>query len=117
MNNYIELTEKYSPNNYSPLNINLTEGKGAYVKDSQGNTSLDCVSGFSVLNQGHCHPKIIQAFLEQRQNINMRINALKNDNLGVMEEIVCEQTYKNIVLQLNTGTLAVETAIKVATKW
>ena len=75
MNNYIELTEKYSPNNYSPLNIVLTEGKGAYVKDSEGNTYIDCVSGFSVLNQGHCHPKIIQAFLEQSQKITMTSRA------------------------------------------
>lgn len=117
MNNYIELTEKYSPNNYSPLNIVLTEGKGAYVKDSEGNTYIDCVSGFSVLNQGHCHPKIIQAFLEQSQKITMTSRALYSDNLGVWEEKVCKLTNKNKVLPMNTGTEAVETAIKVATKW
>lgn len=117
MNNYIELTEKYSPNNYSPLNIVLTEGKGAYVKDSEGNTYIDCVSGFSVLNQGHCHPKIIQAFLEQSQKITMTSRALYSDNLGVWEEKVCKLMNKNKVLPMNTGTEAVETAIKVATKW
>src|SRR5699024_12473646 len=71
------------------LNIVLTEGKGAYVKDSEGNTYIDCVSGFSVLNQGHCHPKIIQAFLEQSQKITMTSRALYSDNLGVWEEKVC----------------------------
>ena len=117
MNQFIELTEKYSPNNYSPLNIVLTEGKGAHVKDSDGNTYIDCVSGFSVLNQGHSHPKIVQAFLDQSQKITMTSRALYSDNLGVWEEKICKLANKNKVLPMNTGTEAVETAIKVATKW
>lgn len=117
MNQFIELTEKYSPNNYSPLNIVLTEGQGAHVKDSDGNTYIDCVSGFSVLNQGHSHPKIIQAFLDQSQKITMTSRALYSDNLGVWEEKICKLANKNKVLPMNTGTEAVETAIKVATKW
>lgn len=117
MNKFIELTEKYSPNNYSPLNIVLTEGQGAHVKDSDGNTYIDCVSGFSVLNQGHSHPKIIQAFLDQSQKITMTSRALYSDNLGVWEEKICKLANKNKVLPMNTGTEAVETAIKVATKW
>ncbi|WP_239738403.1 MULTISPECIES: ornithine--oxo-acid transaminase [unclassified Mammaliicoccus] len=117
MNQFIELTEKYSPNNYSPLNIVLIEGQGAHVKDSDGNTYIDCVSGFSVLNQGHSHPKIIQAFLDQSQKITMTSRALYSDNLGVWEEKICKLANKNKVLPMNTGTEAVETAIKVATKW
>nr|WP_263314393.1 ornithine--oxo-acid transaminase [Mammaliicoccus sp. Marseille-Q6498] len=117
MNKFIELTEQYSPNNYSPLNIVLTEGKGAHVKDSEGNTYIDCVSGFSVLNHGHCHPKIIQAFLDQSQKITMTSRALYSDNLGIWEEKICKLANKNKVLPMNTGTEAVETAIKVATKW
>ncbi|GGI43152.1 ornithine--oxo-acid transaminase [Mammaliicoccus stepanovicii] len=117
MNQYIELAEKYSPNNYSPLNIVLTEGKGAHVKDSEGNIYIDCVSGFSVLNQGHAHPKIIQAFLEQSQKITMTSRALYSDNLGVWEEKICQLAHKDKVLPMNTGTEAVETAIKIATKW
>ncbi|QYG31887.1 ornithine--oxo-acid transaminase [Mammaliicoccus sciuri] len=117
MNQFIALTEKYSPNNYSPLDIVLTEGKGAHVKDSDGNTYIDCVSGFSVLNQGHGHPKIIQAFLDQSQKITMTSRALYSDNLGTWEEKVCKLANKNKVLPMNTGTEAVETAIKVATKW
>lgn len=117
MNQFIALTEKYSPNNYSPLDIVLTEGKGAHVKDSDGNTYIDCVSGFSVLNQGHGHPKIIQAFLDQSQKITMTSRALYSDNLGAWEEKICKLANKNKVLPMNTGTEAVETAIKVATKW
>ncbi|CAG7914934.1 ornithine--oxo-acid transaminase [Mammaliicoccus sciuri] len=117
MNQFIALTEKYSPNNYSPLDIVLTEGKGAHVKDSDGNTYIDCVSGFSVLNQGHGHPKIIQAFLDQSQKITMTSRALYSDNLGTWEEKLCKLANKNKVLPMNTGTEAVETAIKVATKW
>lgn len=117
MNQFIALTEKYSPNNYSPLDIVLTEGKGAHVKDSDGNTYIDCVSGFSVLNQGHGHPKIIQAFLDQSQKITMTSRALYSDNLGTWEEKICKLANKNKVLPMNTGTEAVETAIKVATKW
>lgn len=117
MNQFIELTEKYSPNNYSPLDIVLTEGKGAHVKDSEGNTYIDCVAGFSVLNQGHCHPAIIKAFLDQSQKITMTSRALYSDNLGKWEEKICKLANKNKVLPMNTGTEAVETAIKVATKW
>ncbi|MCG7339114.1 ornithine--oxo-acid transaminase [Staphylococcus sp. ACRSN] len=117
MNDLFELTDRYSSNNYSPLKLALTKGKGAKVWDVDGNSYIDCVSGFSVVNHGHCHPKIIKAFQEQSEKITMVSRALYSDNLGEWEEKICRLSNKEKVLPMNTGTEAIETAIKIARKW
>ena len=86
MNDLFELTDRYSSNNYSPLKLALTKGLGAKVWDVDGNSYIDCVSGFSVVNHGHCHPKIIKAVQEQSEKITMVSRALYSDNLGQWEE-------------------------------
>lgn len=117
MNDLFELTDRYSSNNYSPLKLALTKGLGAKVWDVDGNSYIDCVSGFSVVNHGHCHPKIIKAFQEQSEKITMVSRALYSDNLGQWEEKICNLANKDKVLSMNTGTEAIETAIKIARKW
>ncbi|PTK19356.1 ornithine--oxo-acid transaminase [Staphylococcus saprophyticus] len=112
-----EHTDKYSSKNYSPLKLALAKGRGAKVWDIEDNCYIDCISGFSVVNQGHCHPKIIKAFQEQSQRITMVSRALYSDNLGKWEEKICKLANKENVLPMNTGTEAVETAIKMARKW
>ena len=112
-----EHTHKYSSKNYSPLKLALAKGRGAKVWDIEDNCYIDCISGFSVVNQGHCHPKIIKAFQEQSQRITMVSRALYSDNLDKQEEKICKLTNKENVLPMNTGTEAVETAIKLARKW
>ena len=86
MNDLFALTDQYSSNNYSPLKLALTKGLGAKVWDVEDNSYIDCISGFSVVNQGHCHPKIIKAFQEQSEKITMVSRALYSDNLGKWEE-------------------------------
>lgn len=112
-----EHTDKYSSKNYNPLKLALAKGRGAKVWDIEGNCYIDCISGFSVVNQGHCHPKIIKAFQEQSQKITMVSRALYSDNLGKWEEKICKLANKESVLPMNTGTEAVETAMKMARKW
>lgn len=117
MNDLFSLTDQYSSNNYSPLKLALTKGRGAKVWDVEDNSYIDCISGFSVVNQGHCHPKIIKAFQEQSEKITMVSRALYSDNLGKWEEKICSLANKEKVLPMNTGTEAIETAIKIARKW
>ncbi|MDW5470562.1 ornithine--oxo-acid transaminase [Staphylococcus equorum] len=117
MNDLFALTDQYSSNNYSPLKLALTKGLGAKVWDVEDNSYIDCISGFSVVNQGHCHPKIIKAFQEQSEKITMVSRALYSDNLGKWEEKICSLANKEKVLPMNTGTEAIETAIKIARKW
>jgi ornithine--oxo-acid transaminase len=117
MNDLIAHTDLYSSINYSPTKLVLSEGKGAQVWDVEGKRYIDCIAGFSVVNQGHCHPKIIEAFQAQSEQITMVSRALYSDNLGQWEEKICKLANKDKVLPMNTGTEAVETAIKIARKW
>ncbi|PHK49969.1 ornithine--oxo-acid transaminase [Staphylococcus edaphicus] len=117
MSNLFEQTDQYSSDNYSPLKLALAKGYGAKVWDVGGKCYIDCISGFSVVNQGHCHPEIIKAFQQQSQKITMVSRALYSENLGIWEEKICKLANKEKVLPMNTGTEAVETAIKIARKW
>lgn len=117
MNDLIAHTDLYSSINYSPTKLVLSEGKGSKVWDIDGKEYIDCISGFSVVNHGHCHPKIIEAFQQQSQKITMISRALYSENLGQWEEKICKLTNKDKVLPMNTGTEAIETAIKIARKW
>jgi len=80
---YIELEDKYGANNYKPLDVVLTEGKGVWVWDVEGKKYLDCLSAYSALNQGHCHPHIVEAMLEQAQKLALTSRAFRNDKLGL----------------------------------
>jgi ornithine--oxo-acid transaminase len=114
---YIQLEEKYGAHNYKPLSVVLTRGEGVWVWDVQGNKYLDCLSAYSAVNQGHCHPKIMHAMIEQVQKLTLTSRAFRNDQLGPFYRELCELTHSHKILPMNTGAEAVETAIKAARKW
>jgi ornithine--oxo-acid transaminase len=113
----IHLTEQYGANNYHPLPVVLSKGEGVWVEDPEGNRYMDMLSAYSAVNQGHRHPKIIQALKEQADRITLTSRAFHNDQLGPWYEKVAKLTGKDMVLPMNTGAEAVETAFKAARRW
>ncbi|MFZ3071477.1 MAG: ornithine--oxo-acid transaminase [Anaerolineaceae bacterium] len=114
---YIDLEDKYGAHNYKPLDVVLTKGQGVWVEDVDGKRYLDCLSAYSALNQGHCHPKIVKAMTDQIQNIALTSRAFRNDKLGLFYKKLSDMTGYQMSLPMNSGAEAVETAIKVARKW
>lgn len=113
----IALEEKYGAQNYHPLPVVLSRGEGVYVWDVEGKKYYDFLSAYSAVNQGHCHPKIINALTSQAQNLTLTSRAFHNDMLGRYEKYVTGYFGFDKVLPMNTGAEAVETAIKLARKW
>ncbi|WP_243290861.1 ornithine--oxo-acid transaminase [Bacillus sp. FJAT-47783] len=113
----IEQTEKFGAKNYHPLPIVISEAEGVWVKDPEGNKYMDMLSAYSAVNQGHRHPKIIQALKDQADKITLTSRAFHNDQLGPWYEKVAKLTKKDMVLPMNTGAEAVETAVKAARRW
>jgi len=113
----IELEETYGAHNYHPLPVVLAKGEGAKVWDPEGNEYYDFLSAYSAINQGHCHPKIINALVEQAKTLTLTSRAFFNNKLGEYEKFVTEFFGYEMVLPMNTGAEAVETAMKLARKW
>lgn len=113
----IEQTEKYGANNYHPLPIVISRAEGIWVEDPEGNKYMDMLSAYSAVNQGHRHPKIIQALKDQADKVTLTSRAFHNDQLGPWYEKICKLTKKEMALPMNTGAEAVETAIKTARRW
>ncbi|CAM3868397.1 ornithine aminotransferase [Aeromicrobium ponti] len=113
----IEQTEKYGANNYHPLPIVISKAEGVWVEDPEGTKYMDMLSAYSAVNQGHRHPKIIQALKDQADRVTLTSRAFHNDQLGPWYEMICEITNKEMALPMNTGAEAVETAIKAARRW
>ncbi|WP_395076252.1 ornithine--oxo-acid transaminase [Flavobacterium sp.] len=113
----IALENKYGAHNYHPLPVVLARGEGVYVWDVEGKKYYDFLSAYSAVNQGHCHPKIIGAMMEQAQTLTLTSRAFYNDKLGVYEEYVTKYFGFDKVLPMNTGAEAVETALKLCRKW
>jgi len=116
-NDAIALEEKFGAHNYHPLPVVLSKGEGVYVWDTDGKKYYDFLSAYSAVNQGHCHPKIIGAMVEQAQTLTLTSRAFYNDKLGKYEEFVTKYFGFDKVLPMNTGAEAVETAIKLCRKW
>ena len=114
---YIELEDKYGAHNYKPLSVVISEGKGVWVWDVEGKKYLDCLSAYSAVNQGHCHPHIVKAIVDQAQKIALTSRAFRNDKLGLLYKKLVDLTGYERVLPMNSGAEAVESAIKVARKW
>ncbi|HEV7159151.1 MAG TPA: ornithine--oxo-acid transaminase [Caulobacteraceae bacterium] len=114
---YLALEAEYGARNYKPLDVILTRGEGVYVWDVDGRRYLDCLSAYSAVNQGHCHPRILKALVDQAQRLTLTSRAFRNDQLGLFYEELCILTRSHSVLPMNTGVEAVESAIKVARKW
>ena len=103
--------------NYKPLDVVLTRGEGVYVWDVDGRRYLDCLSAYSAVNQGHCHPRILQAMIDQASRLTLTSRAFRNDQLALLYEELCALTKAHKVLPMNSGAEAVETALKLARKW
>ncbi len=116
-NEYISLEEKYGAHNYLPLDVVITRGEGVWVYDVEGNKYLDCLSAYSALNQGHVHPKILNALLEQAGRLTLTSRAFRNDQLPLLYKELSDMTGYEMSLPMNSGAEAVETAIKLARKW
>jgi ornithine--oxo-acid transaminase len=114
---YLELEEKYSAHNYHPIPVVINRGEGVYVWDAEGKRYYDFLSGYSALNHGHCHPKIVQAFLEQAQTLTLTSRAFHSDWFAEYAKFITEFFDYDKVLPMNTGVEAVETAIKLCRKW
>lgn len=116
-NYFIQLEEQYGAHNYHPLPVVLNKGKGVHVWDVEGKKYFDFLSGYSAVNQGHCHPKIVDAFVQQAQQLTLTSRAFYNDKLGEFEKYITTLLGFDKVLPMNTGVEAVETAIKLCRKW
>jgi len=114
---YILLEEEYGAHNYKPLDVVVERGRGVWVWDVEGNKYMDCLSAYSAVNQGHCHPKILRALTEQAEKLTLTSRAFRNDQLGPFYKELCELTNSHKVLPMNSGAEAVETAIKAVRKW
>lgn len=113
----IELENKHGAHNYHPLPVVLAKGKGVYVWDVEGKQYYDFLSAYSAVNQGHCHPKIVKAMMEQAETLALTSRAFHNDALGLYEKFVTEYFGYDKVLPMNTGAEAVETALKICRRW
>ncbi len=114
---FVQQEEKYGAHNYHPLDVVLEKGEGVWVYDIEGNKYLDCLSAYSALNQGHVHPKILQALTEQAAKLTLTSRAFRNSQLALFYKELAELSGYEMSLPMNSGAEAVETAIKLARKW
>lgn len=115
--NYIELEETYGAHNYHPLDVVVHRAQGAWVEDVEGKRYLDCLAAYSAVNQGHCHPVILEAFEEQARKVTLTSRAFRNDQLPLLYKDLHDLTGYDMALPMNSGAEAVETAVKAARKW
>jgi ornithine--oxo-acid transaminase len=113
----IAIEARYGAKNYKPLDVVLTRGEGVYVWDVDGRRYLDCLSAYSAVNQGHCHPKILEAMVAQASRLTLTSRAFRNDQLAPFYEELCALTGSHKALPMNSGAEAVESALKIARKW
>ena len=114
---YIELERTYGAHNYKPLDVVISRADGVWVWDVEGNQYMDFLSAYSAVNQGHCHPRIQQVVMDQVQRVTLTSRAFRNDQLPLLEKELCELTGYEMMLPMNSGAEAVETALKTARKW
>jgi ornithine--oxo-acid transaminase len=114
---FIELENQYGAHNYHPLDVVINKAEGCWVEDVDGNRYLDCLAAYSAVNQGHCHPKILDAFINQAKKVTLTSRAFRNDKLPLLYKKLTDMTGFEMSLPMNSGAEAVETAIKAARKW
>ncbi|MGK9368777.1 ornithine--oxo-acid transaminase [Melioribacter sp. Ez-97] len=114
---FIELEERYGAHNYHPLDVVIERAEGCWVYDVEGNKYLDCLAAYSAVNQGHCHPRIVNALKKQAEKVTLTSRAFRNDQLPLLYKELSELTGYEISLPMNSGAEAVETALKAARKW
>lgn len=114
---FIELEDRLGAHNYKPLDVVLCKGEGVWVWDVDGKKYMDCLSAYSAVNQGHCHPKILKALEDQAKKLTLTSRAFRNDQLALLYEEICELTNSHKMLPMNSGAEAVESAVKIVRKW
>jgi len=114
---YVDIESRLGAHNYKPLDVVLSRGSGVWVWDVEGRRYLDCLSAYSAVNQGHCHPRILAALVEQAGRLTLTSRAFRNDQLALFYQDLCALTRSHKVLPMNSGAEAVETAIKTVRKW
>ena len=114
---YMEIEDQYGAHNYYPLDIVVERAEGVWVYDVEGKKYMDCLSAYSALNQGHCHPRILKALNDQAQKVTLTSRAFRNDQLGLLYQQLSELSGREMALPMNTGAEAVGTAIKAARQW
>lgn len=114
---YVELENRYGAHNYHPLDVVIDRAEGVWVYDVEGKRYLDCLASYSAVNQGHCHPKILKALMEQAHKVTLTSRAFRNDQLPLLYKELHDLTGMDMVLPMNSGAEAVETAVKTARKW
>lgn len=114
---FVELESRYGAHNYHPLDVVIERAEGVWVHDVEGRRYLDCLAAYSAVNQGHCHPKILQTLREQAQKVTLTSRAFRNEQLPLLYKELHDLTGFDMVLPMNSGAEAVETAIKTARKW
>ena len=114
---FIQLEEQYGAHNYHPLDVVIDRAQGCWVYDVEGKKYLDCLAAYSAVNQGHCHPKILSALVDQAHKVTLTSRAFRNDQLPLLLQQLHELTGFDMTLPMNSGAEAVETAVKAARKW
>jgi ornithine--oxo-acid transaminase len=114
---FIALEEKYGANNYHPLDVVIERAEGIWVYDVEGKKYMDCLAAYSAVNQGHCHPRIVNALKEQAEKVTLTSRAFRNSQLPLLYKELVELTGFDKVLPMNSGAEAVETALKAVRKW
>ena len=114
---FISTEHRLGAHNYQPLDVILSRGEGVWVWDVEGNRYLDCLSAYSAVNQGHCHPKILAAMIEQAKKLTLTSRAFRNDQLALFYEEIAALTGSHKILPMNSGAEAVESAVKAVRKW
>ncbi|RJQ44776.1 MAG: ornithine--oxo-acid transaminase [Anaerolineaceae bacterium] len=114
---YIKLSEQYGAHNYKPLDVVISKGEGVWVYDVDGNKYLDCLSAYSALNQGHVHPVILKTLIDQAEKLTLTSRAFRNDQLPLFYKELADLSGYEMVIAMNSGAEAVETALKIARKW
>jgi ornithine--oxo-acid transaminase len=114
---YIALEDRFNAHNYRPLDVVLTRGEGVWVEDVDGRRYMDFLAAYSAVNQGHCHPRLVKVMVEQASRLALTSRAFRNDQLPLLAKELCELTGYEMMLPMNSGTEAVETAIKTSRKW
>src|SRR5271165_7412442 len=113
----IALEDQFGAHNYHPLDVVIERAEGVWVYDIDGKRYLDCLAAYSAVNQGHCHPRILNALMEQAHNVTLTSRAFRNDQLPLLYEELHQLTGFDMALPMNSGAEAVETALKTARKW
>ncbi len=114
---YVEMEERYGAFNYDPLNVVVKEARGVWVEDVEGKKYMDCLAAYSALNQGHCHPAILETMLAQARRVTLTSRAFRNEQLPLLCRDMHEMTGMEMTLPMNSGAEAVETALKAARRW